>query len=333
MLQWYTKNVEYALGANIADMSMKYWDSDDRHAFEGTDVLLKEGYSTIIEHLSGILASRGEKFRCIMNCPASQIEYHRSSTTSKHREQRKRGQQMLALSDSCCVSNPNGDMKIKCDFVVCAVPLGVLKASISAHDDTMKPSITFSPELPDIKKDAISSLGFGLLNKVFLRFENAFWRPMILNDKGPTQFGNATRTFPHHYLFVDVGASWAHGLDFPPILMSLVSGREAAACELLSDDEIVEQVLETLRDLCGKANVPNPVSFAITRWGSDEFSRGCYTFLPPGATDQDLETLQTPINGNGDSLLLEDSEIMRLFFAGEHTTALHPSVTHGALRE
>jgi Flavin containing amine oxidoreductase len=30
MLLWNTKNVEYALGANISDLSMKYWDADER---------------------------------------------------------------------------------------------------------------------------------------------------------------------------------------------------------------------------------------------------------------------------------------------------------------
>ena len=33
MLHFYTKNVEYALGANISDLSMKFWAADERHAF------------------------------------------------------------------------------------------------------------------------------------------------------------------------------------------------------------------------------------------------------------------------------------------------------------
>lgn len=33
MLVWNTKNVEYALGANISDLSMKYWDADERKLF------------------------------------------------------------------------------------------------------------------------------------------------------------------------------------------------------------------------------------------------------------------------------------------------------------
>jgi monoamine oxidase len=45
---------------------------------------------------------------------------------------------------------------IQADAVVLTVSLGVLKSG----------DISFDPELPDNKKDAISRLGFGLLNKV-----------------------------------------------------------------------------------------------------------------------------------------------------------------------
>jgi hypothetical protein len=37
------------------------------------------------------------------------------------------------------------------------------------------------------------------------------------------------------------------------------------------------------------------------------------------------------VNGNGDSVLLEGNETMRLFFAGEHATGMHPSMSHGAM--
>jgi lysine-specific histone demethylase 1 len=90
-------------------------------------------------------------------------------------------------------------------------------------------------------------------------------------------------------------------------------------------------LMEVLRSLFSLIVVPEPVAFKITRWGSDPFARGSYTFLAPGTTDQDFEMLQSPVNGNGDSLQLEGTETMRLFMAGEHTTALHPSMAHGAL--
>jgi Flavin containing amine oxidoreductase len=53
------------------------------------------------------------------------------------------------------ISCSNGEV-IQADAVVLSVSLGVLKAQ----------TITFEPELPGEKQDAISRLGFGLLNKV-----------------------------------------------------------------------------------------------------------------------------------------------------------------------
>lgn len=330
MLQWYTKNEEKKLGANIADISMKYWDVDDRYAFEGGDVLLKEGYSRLVQHMFQSLTARGDCFKCLLKSSAARIEYNCASTKRMQIDHSKKTR-MLDLSDSCCVTTNMGVL-IKSDFVVCAVPLGVLKASVEKRPRT-KPPILFTPSLPDVKQDAIAAVGFGLLNKIFLRFDCPFWRTIKTpSGSQPVQFGNASAHFPHHFMFVDVGAAWNYGSEYPSVLMSFVSGKEAAACELLRDEDIVQEVLSTLRELFGAEQVPNPLSWVVTRWGSDEFSRGSHTFLPPGATDDDLRTLHTPINGNGDSALLEGPEIMRLFFAGEHTSALHPSATHGALR-
>ena len=51
LLLWNTKNTEYALGANIRDLSMRFWDIDERHAFKGDHVVLKQVYSKIVECL------------------------------------------------------------------------------------------------------------------------------------------------------------------------------------------------------------------------------------------------------------------------------------------
>jgi len=132
-------------------------------------------------------------------------------------------------------------------------------------------------------------------------------------------------------MFFDIGGSLKTENNSPAILMTLISVKEAVESEHLSDDDLVKEVLRTLRTLFSDDAVPEPLASKATRWGSDEFSRGCYTFLPPGTSDQDFHILQSPINGNGDSLVLEGSETMRLFWAGEHTTSLHPSMAHGAM--
>lgn len=51
------------------------------------------------------------------------------------------------------------------DAVIVTVPLGVLKAE----------RIAFSPALPEDKQTAIRRLGFGLLDKLYLRFDDVFW--------------------------------------------------------------------------------------------------------------------------------------------------------------
>ena len=51
------------------------------------------------------------------------------------------------------------------DRVIVTVPLGVLKAG----------TIAFDPPLPEEKQQAIERLGFGLLDKVVLKFDQPFW--------------------------------------------------------------------------------------------------------------------------------------------------------------
>lgn len=54
----------------------------------------------------------------------------------------------------------------KADAVLVTIPLGVLKECATK---------IFEPKLPDWKLDAIQRLGFGNLNKVFLKNKNHFF--------------------------------------------------------------------------------------------------------------------------------------------------------------
>jgi monoamine oxidase len=335
MLLWNTKNVEYALGANISDLSMKFWDSDERHAFEGDHVLLKQGYSAIVDHMFDSLQKEGKaKFECLLNFPVGKVEYARKSVSQPYGKDRLgRDQKLVELSDTCSVTSQEGSQTKYFDFLVCAAPLGVLKESIQrAGTEEASDTISFQPCLPFSKIDAISNVGFGLLDKVFVHFPTAFWRQHdLFKEDDQCLFGNISGINPHHYMFFDIGKCLGSEENPPAILMSLISGKEAVACERLTDAELVDEVVSTLKTIFSEVDVPTPLNFRITRWGCDKYSRGSYTFLPPGATDQDFQLLQSPINGNGDSLTLDSSETMRMFFAGEHTTSLHPSMAHGAM--
>ena len=54
----------------------------------------------------------------------------------------------------------------ECDYVICSVPLGVLKDNF----------IDFNPRLPDFLKESIEKVGFGTITKLAFKFKEQFLR-------------------------------------------------------------------------------------------------------------------------------------------------------------
>jgi len=345
LLLWNTKNAEYALGANISDLSMKYWDADDIHAYGGEHVLLKGGFASLADHLLKKCEKYGRRFKLLLNCPVNKIYYALNSSSYPYPKKHIRKNNTLKLSDTCRVVYESGG-KAHFDFVVCALPLGVLKRGAYQQRARQKmldneKGIHFYPPLPKTKQDAIENVGFGLLNKVFVQFPHAFWRKAgtveSLSDtpflaESQRSFGNVSGKNPHHYMFFDVGrcVNELKAGNEPAILMTLISGSEAVEAEKMSETSLVNDIMFTLIHLFSTIEVPMPTTYKITKWGSDKYSCGSYTFLPPGTSDQDYQILQSPINASGELISGTGKGDMRLFWAGEHTSLLFPSVAHGA---
>jgi len=110
------------------------------------------------------------------------------------------------------------------DRVVVTVPLGVLQ------DD----GIVFDPLLPFSHRTAISSLGMGTVDTVWLRFDEPFWTTdavawnLVGTDDEITTWFNL------------------EPLTGEPVLVGLVGGAAAERMELLDDDELTAAVLATL---------------------------------------------------------------------------------------
>jgi hypothetical protein len=180
------------------------------------------------------------------------------------------------------------------------------------------------------------------LNKVYLQFPSSFWRKRgnkqhlkgtpYLSDT-EVNFGNASSVNPEYYMFFDVGfdVNNPENNNNPNILHTLISGIDAVRAETLSDNVIVDQVMTVLKHLFSDIEIPAPITYRITRWCSDTYSQGAYSFLAPGSSDQDYSSLQSSLCAEGDFLQLGHSKTMRLFFAGEHTSTHYPSLAHGAL--
>lgn len=182
------------------------------------------------------------------------------------------------------------------DAAIVTLPLGVLKAGV----------VEFSPPLPAEKRRAIERVGMGSLTKIVLRFEAPFWpeRQYVFGC-----LSSAPETEP-----LAIVNMWrTHRI---PVLVLLVGGARGLELERLPDDELTERAMVIVRRAFG-ASAPAPVSTTVTRWASDPFSRGAYSFMAVGAAPDDIERLAEPVGKS-------------LFFAGEATARSHWACLHGA---
>lgn len=184
---------------------------------------------------------------------------------------------------------------IQADYVVVTLPLGVLKSG----------GVSFSPPLPTAKLTAMSHLQMGVLNKVVLEFPKMFWDDEIeVLNYVSREKGHWQESYNLHYY------------TKKPVLLMFAAGSFGTEMERMSDDQIIASAMRVLREI--HDHVPNPTKHVITRWHSDPFSRGSYSFSGVGATQpDDRREIATTV---GD----------RLFFAGEATSELYPATAHGA---
>lgn len=179
--------------------------------------------------------------------------------------------------------------------VLVTLPLGVLKAG----------SVQFVPPLPESTTTAISKLGMGVLNKCYLRFPEVFWPDDV----------DWLEYIPEKH------GEWTEWVSFAraagqPILLGFNAGDHGRAIEAMTDKDIVASAMKTLRVIFGEG-IPDPEDFQITRWASDPFALGSYSFNSVGSHPRMRGQLAQPLKG-------------RLYFAGEATDRDYFGTAHGA---
>ncbi len=113
------------------------------------------------------------------------------------------------------------------DAVILTVPLGVLKQG----------SIAFSPPLPRWKEDAIARLGMGVLDKVYLRYDDVFW------DGDVTWIATPENGLPKGQF-----NQWLnlHRYIGEPVIVAFNGADPARDLAALPDAEIVQRARRTL---------------------------------------------------------------------------------------
>ncbi len=242
---------------------------DDAEGYSGGDVIFPNGYGQLTDFLASGLDIR-------LNQIVQRISYS---------------------AQGVVVSSNQGEFSA--DRVVITLPIGVLKAG----------QVIFEPELPQVKQQAISSMGSGLLNKLFLRFPYTFWE----NDKEIINWVSEEHGRWNEWLNV------AFYVD-KSVLLGFNAADYARKTESWSDEEIVEDAMAVLRTIYG-SDIPQPEGWQLTRWSQDPYALGSYSFN--GVFDDVPASIES-------RRALAQSIDQRLFFAGEATSEDFPSTVHGA---
>jgi polyamine oxidase len=171
-------------------------------AIRGGDTLLDKGYGAITDHLAEGLDIR-------LEWVVSEIEYGDGGVTV------------------CSVDGA----ELRADLAVVTLPVGVLRAQ----------RVAFTPPLPSDKLDALAGLGSGLLDKLWLAFDDVFWDPEadVINWIDPNNPG--------------LWPFWVNGYKFSgvPVLLAFNAGSVARELADWSDAEVVASAMAALSAMSG----------------------------------------------------------------------------------
>ncbi|CAM2063963.1 FAD-dependent oxidoreductase [Sulfidibacter corallicola] len=182
------------------------------------------------------------------------------------------------------------------DYAVVTVSLGVLKSG----------GIQFTPALPASKLQSMERLGMGVLNKIVLHYDAATPWPFTTENVA--------------YMSAEKNEELAllnmRHITGTNTLLAFTYADFARRIESETDAQMVGRVLATIRESYDPA-FPEPDGYLVTRWDSNPYTLGSYSYHRLGSSSQDRETLAAPLEN-------------KVFFAGEATHRTHSATVHGA---
>lgn len=243
--------------------------------------------------------------------------------------------EVIGIENVECLANRASEQRVRVtirdghteafDRVVLTAPLGWLKQN--RH--------IFSPELPPRISRAIDAVGYGNLEKIFIRFPNAFWDdvgreggqgifPIESLFLKPTY---APETNPHHWRQEIISFSGLPGPHAQPVIMfftygewgrhisNLIKGRDQDSPEFYEIlDSHFRPYYSRLPNFSEESPACKPTRFLTTDWQNDEFAGfGSFTNFPVGQEDgaKDLQILREDLGRE-----------RGVWFAGEHVAPI-----------
>lgn len=262
------------------------------------------GYSTILDIMMKKIPNPEEELpvmnKTILNAEVTKVDYSNEDGTVKLTTQD--GKEYVA------------------DHVIMTPSLGVLKADYEK---------LFTPQLGDTKITAIKTQGFGNACKVHILFNDTWFNPENIKNKGLqvlwTEDELASFELNPKRMWMPYSLCFNIVEHKPRLLMLWISGLGARLIDDRTDAEVAEQVTEMLHNFFSKSyNVSEPVAMIRSKWHQNKHFRGTYSYASVEAAKANVgpKELAEPVMKNGKPVIL---------FAGEATATHDGATVHGAI--
>ncbi|MDG2080623.1 MAG: FAD-dependent oxidoreductase [Bacteroidales bacterium] len=187
------------------------------------------------------------------------------------------------------------DQEYSADYVIVTVPLGVLKNNV----------VNFTPSLSGNIQNSINNLKMGTVNKFLCVWDTPFW------DANLQYIGYTPETMGKFNYFLNLNK-----FSESNALITFAFGDYSRTTENMSDNEVIDEIMDHLKSIYG-SEIPEPTKFLRTKWVSNEYTFGSYSFATNGTRTSDFSVFEESMNN-------------KLFFAGEHTSKDYRGTVHGA---
>jgi monoamine oxidase len=194
------------------------------------------------------------------------------------------------------VSGSHGESQtLRARAAIVTLPVGVLR---HRGDDA---EISFDPELPAAKREALAHIEMGHVVKVALWFRTSFWERIARGRYHDASFFHSDgQPIPTYWTQLPVRSE---------LIVAWVGGPGAVALSGLSQAELVEMALAGFGKLFGEVELARrEFEGGLTHdWSRDAFARGAYSYVAVGG-------------GNARAALAQPAGESR-FFCGEATSS------------
>jgi monoamine oxidase len=190
------------------------------------------------------------------------------------------------MDDEMVVAYQRGNsyVTLKSSFVILAAPLTTARL------------IEFNPPLPTAHHKLVNEISYGAVTKVLIQYRKRFWQEHEWN-------GRLSSDLP-------IGFTWhatSHLESEGGILTAYTGGEPGSKMAALSDAERIQAAASEIEKLFPHSSELIEHTATIA-WNNEPFTRASYMALAPGDVLTHWQTLFEPAG--------------RLFFAGEHATAI-----------